>query len=149
MVDPKPVPNAQSKVIPGRTVIGLLNQPLLRRLFLVNNIEEIVEFTIQNQTVLVKIIDKVKVAKAKKQLVLPANKRVNVDKKYALGRTNALKVTTVIAIINSNTDLKARLGVPKGHEVVNLLMYGVNLTVNTVDKIVRTQRDNQLQQELE
>lgn len=141
--------NLQSKVVPARTAIATFNHPLLRRLFLVNAVEEIVEFDIKNNTVLVKIIDKLKVAKMRKEIVLPKSKQTIDTRKFALGRTNSLKTTIVIAIINSNEDLKSKLQVPKGFEVQTLLMHGTHLTVTSVDKIARVQRDDELQQGLE
>lgn len=114
--------------IQARVFLEILNTPIFRRVFNVVGSEYVSEYEIVNNTLRVKLIDKLKLQKYKKGQLKKHNKKSITDlsggNRFSLGRFNSVQILKVISAINSVASVKARMGLKPTQRVQSLNMYG-------------------------
>lgn len=120
--------NLITRQIPARVFLQILNTPTFRRILNVIGSEYVSEYDITNNTLRVKLIDKLKLEKYKRGQLKKHNKGSITDlsggNRFALGRFNSVQILKAVSAINGDTSIKARIGLKPIEQVQTLNMYG-------------------------
>lgn len=114
--------NLITRQISSRVFLQILNTSQFLRLFQALSTEYVAEYDIANNTLRVKLIDKLKLEKLKRgQLKKPRNLTAD---RFAVGRFNSIQILSAINLLNNNPSLKARFGLKAAERIQRLQAYG-------------------------
>lgn len=135
--------NLIKRQVSSKVFLQILNMQPFRSLLQIFGSEYVAEYEIVNNTLKVKLIDKLKLEKfkrghLKKQTNLTGNR-------FALGRFNTVQIAKVINLLNTNGTLKARFGLKNDEKIQTIQGYGSTSVVVQAYNITEVQ--NQQEQE--
>lgn len=136
----------QTRTLSMRAMLNVLNLIPIRRLLQVSTVEDVSDFNILNNTLVVKILDRAKIAKLNKEK-LSLKGASKEAKKYAVGRNNAIQLAKFINLVNFNHDLKSKLTFTKEFSIINMLMHGSVVVINAVNTNAELARQKALEQQ--
>lgn len=112
-----------NKLVSGRIFIDILNDRAVRRVLGLQATELCIDFNIQNNTLIMKLQDSLKVKNFKSGKPMKTSMFAS-KKEYALGRITTYQLQLLISILNGVETLKTKASLKKEEVITKLFMHG-------------------------
>lgn len=130
-----------NKVIPGRVFLDIINDRLIRRVFGFQSTEICIDFNIQNNTLITKLQDSIKVKQFKQGRKMKTSMFAS-RREYALGRITSFQLLTIVNALNNLESLRTKATLKPGELIHRLHMHGKNVAIVVISKEEQARLDN-------
>jgi len=135
--------NLITRQVSAKVFMQILNMQPFRKLFQMLANEYVAEYEIRNNTLSVKLIDRIKLEKFKRGQL---KKTTTTGNKFPLGRFNSVQIARAINLFNNNPTLKGYLGLKQTQKVQTLQGYGATSVVVQAYNPAEVENDQDQQQ---
>lgn len=126
--------NLITRQVQARIFLDLLNHTYFHRIFNLMGTEYIAEYKIENNSLTVKILDRLKIQKFKAGKLLRSNTKSITNlgyKKFPLGRYNTIEISKVLNALNMHLQFRSKMGFKTSERISRIVMFGQKSIVLT------------------
>jgi hypothetical protein len=134
-----------TRQVQARVFLDLLNHTYFHRVFNLMGTEYIAEYKIENNSLTVKTLDRLKIQKFKAGKLLKSNAKsiTNLgNKKFPLGRFNTIEISKLLNALNMHLQFRSRMGFKDSERISRIVMYGQKSVVLTGYNEKELEREN-------